>query len=489
MSKARLLAAHRTRLVSSHLMSTAASEPTVLFESHSNIRKFILNRPRKLNALDEEMLSLLRPKIEEWSTSDLCGAIIGTGVGKAFCSGGDVASVVQNASQSSTAHKAVDYFKREFEMDYILAALPKPYVAVLDGITLGGGVGLAANAPFRIATENTVFGMPETKIGYCPDVGASFFLSRLDGEIGTYLGLTSDTLRGRAVFELGCATHFVPSRRISSLIDQLSAFDTPSLSLIDQAIEELSSERQPEDPPTALTRSARMALDYAFRHDKVEDIFRDLETMTKHQDAAIQSFAINTLKKLNSRSPTSLKVALKAIRKGRSMSLLQALNMEMKMAAAYCHQASPDFVTGVEAVLINKTHKNEGDRPPWAPATLAEVTEDLVDRFFNPTSPFLASTPELEIPSSLANTLPNPPSKFALPTEQEIGEVVRGSHSSGGNTGIRLNELVARFQSLRPGKMGVKEKVLEVAARRCGVEDNADGNTVWLKWKREPTLP
>lgn len=106
--------------------------------------------------------------------------------------------------------------------------------------------------------------------------------------------------------------------------------------MIDQAIEELSSERQPEDPPTPLTRSARMALDYAFRHDKVEDIFRDLETMAKHQDAAIQSFAINTLKKLNSRSPTSLKVALKAIRKGRSMSLLQALNMEMKMAAAYC---------------------------------------------------------------------------------------------------------------------------------------------------------
>jgi 3-hydroxyisobutyryl-CoA hydrolase len=143
----------------------------------------------------------------------------------------------------------------------------------------------------------------------------------------------------------------------------------------------------------------------------------------------------------------------------------------------------------VRAVLIDKTHSKEGQRPSWNPATLAEVTDDLVDRFFEPSSPFLASTPELEVPSSLANTLPSHPSRFALPTEQEIGEVVRGVHKSGGNTSIRLNELVTRFQQLRPGKMGVKEKVLEVAKRRCGVEDNADGNAVWLKWKHELALP
>jgi enoyl-CoA hydratase/carnithine racemase len=136
--------------------------------------------------------------------------------------------------------------------------------------------------------------------------------------------------------ELGCATHFVPSRRISSLINQLSAFDTTSLSLIDQAIEELSSERQLEDLPSPLTGSARMALDYAFRHDNVEGIFKDLELMTKHQDTTVRDFAISTLSKLETRSPTSLKVALKAIRKGRSMNLLQALNMELKMATAYC---------------------------------------------------------------------------------------------------------------------------------------------------------
>lgn len=120
---------------------------------------------------------------------------------------------------------------------------------------------------------------------------------------------------------------------------------------------------------------------------------------------------------------------------------------------------------------------------------MAEVTDDIIDRFFQPTSTYLASAPKLEIPQFLARGNIPEPSRFALPTEEEIGKVVRGSHSSGGTTGIRLDELVTRFRDLRPGKMGVKQKVLEVARRRCGVEDNADGNAVWLKWKHEPTPP
>lgn len=142
----------------------------------------------------------------------------------------------------------------------------------------------------------------------------------------------------------------------------------------------------------------------------------------------------------------------------------------------------------MNAVIIEKTHK-EGERPNWIPATLTEVTNDLVDRFFEPTSTYLASSPELEVPASLARGNLPEPSKFALPTEEEIGQVVCGSHASGGATSIRLEELVAKFNDLRGGKMGVAEKVLEVARRRCEVEDNADGNVVWLKWKREPTPP
>ncbi|KXN92191.1 3-hydroxyisobutyryl-CoA hydrolase, mitochondrial [Leucoagaricus sp. SymC.cos] len=443
MSRGGLRAAHRTQAIAQHMMSTVApEEPTVVFEANQGLRKFTLNRQKKLNALDEPMLALLRPKVEEWSASDLCGTIVGTGAGRAFCCGGDVANVVQNAAEPLTRSKAINYFKREFEMDYILAALRKPYVAVMDGITLGGGVGLAANAPFRIATENTLFGMPETKIGYCPDVGASYFLSRLDGQLGTYLALTSDTLRGRAVFELGCATHYIPSRRIPILIDRLSALNKPHSSVIDETIEELSSERQPEEPATPFTGPIRVALDFAFRHNRVEDIVADLESLIKHQDYSVRDFASSTLSKLEVRSPTSLKVALKAIRKGKSMTLLEALNMELKIATAFCTQATPDFITGVNAVIIKKTHK-EGERPDWAPATLAEVTDDLVDRFFDPASPYLAPAPQLEVPASFIRDDLYNPTKFALPTETEIRSAVLGSHNSGGGTSLRLEELVS----------------------------------------------
>lgn len=136
--------------------------------------------------------------------------------------------------------------------------------------------------------------------------------------------------------ELGCATHYIPSRRVPVLIDRLSALDKPHPSIIDRTIEELSSERQPEDPPTPFTGAPRAALDFAFRHNTVEEIVKDLQSFTNHKSPSVQEFANSTLRKLETRSPTSLKVALRAIRKGKTMSLLQALNMELKIATAFC---------------------------------------------------------------------------------------------------------------------------------------------------------
>ncbi|KAF8636640.1 hypothetical protein AX17_003448 [Amanita inopinata Kibby_2008] len=478
-------ASHRATAIARHMMSTVSSEPPVKFESNGAIRSYILNRPKKLNTLNEPMLNSLRQKVEEWSASDLCGTVIGAAVGRAFCAGGDVATVIKDAADPNTRHKAIEFFKREFELDYMLAALPKPYVVILDGYTMGGGVGLSAHAPFRIATENTQFAMPETKIGYSPDVGGTYFLSRLDGELGTYLALTSDVLRGRAVFEHGFATHYVPSRRIPQLLERLSALENPHQTIIDRAIEELSSERQSDEAPPPFTGKKRKAIDWAFRHDRIEKIVEDLTSFLGHEDTFIQQFAKDTLAMLEMRSPTSLKVALKAIRKGRDMTLLEALDMELKIATAYCNGASPDFITGVTAVVIDKIEK----RPEWSPATLGEVTDEIVSRFFDPRSPFLASAPKLTIPEHLTSGTALRPMKYALPAEDEIGSVVRGTHSSGGTTGMRLDELLSRFEDLRQGKMGVREKILEVAQRRCQTVDNADGNYVWLKWNHLPVQP
>ncbi|KAJ7749541.1 3-hydroxyisobutyryl-CoA hydrolase [Mycena maculata] len=456
------------------------AKPVVRFESTLGLRTFILNRSKKLNALDDEMLNLLRPKIEEWDNAELASVIAGVGTGRAFCAGGDVESVVKSAADEETRHKALSFFKREFDLDLLLASLRKPYVAILDGHTMGGGVGLAAGAPFRIATENTVFSMPETKIGYCPDVGSSYFMSRLDGQLGTYLALTADTLKGRAVFEHGFATHYIPARRIPMLLDRLSNLETTDKTTIDRTLEELCSEREQEEPPTPFIKEKRAALDYAFRHDRVERIFTDLELFSTNSDPTISQWALETLAALRLRSPTSLKVALRAIRLGKTQTLTEAMNMELKIATAFCNGASPDFATGVTAVLVTKTK----ERPDWKPSSLEEVTNEIVDRFFSLHSPFLKNAPivgdEIGVdrgPSERTQL------RYTLPTEDDIRDVITGADPNSGDMGYTLDDLLEYYHDSRAGKIGVDEKVLEVVRRKTTVVDNEDGNFVWLRWK------
>ncbi|KAJ3515735.1 hypothetical protein NLJ89_g1579 [Agrocybe chaxingu] len=401
---AALAAAQRTTAVAHHLMSTAAASPaseqeeaTVLFESNGSLRTYILNRPKKLNALDEPMLSILRPKIEEWSASDLCGTIVGRGNGRAFCSGGDVASVVQNASDPTTIPHAIDYFKRD---------------------------------------------------------------------------------------EHGLATHYIPSRRIPLLLDRLAELDKPHASVIDRTLEDLSAEREPTEAAPPFVGAKRAALDRAFRHNTVERIVTDLEAYgAQGEDAEVKQWASDTLALLHLRSPTSLKVSLEAIRRGKRQTLFEALEMELKIATAFCRGASPDFLTGVKAVLVSKSK----EKPEWSPGSLKDVTPEIVSRFFDPQSPYLADAPKLDFPEEQRSAKLGNPLKYALPTEEEIASVVIGSHgAAGGNLGLRFEEVLARFAELRGGKLGVKEKVTEVVNRRCELTDNADGNFVWLKWKHLP---
>lgn len=476
--RAASVAAQRTRAIGQQLRmaSTSAEESPVLFESNNGLRTYVLNRPKKLNALDTPTLNLLRPRIEEWNKSELCGIVLGTGAGRAFCAGGDVASVVDNAAKPETRPAAIEFFKKEFELDYILASLRKPYVAIMDGITMGGGAGLAAGAQFRIATEKTVFAMPETKIGYFPDVGGSYYLPKLDGELGTYLALTGDSLKGRAVFEHGLATHFIPSRRVPLLLQRLADLDQPSLAVIDQTIEELSSEIDEAESRSSLIGPTRVAIDAVFSHSKVEDIFKDLQGLCKHEDESISTWASRTLEQLKERSPTSLKVTLAALRRGKKLHLQDALSLELNIAAAFCSGATNDFQTGVKAVLVEKA----GGRPAWSPSEVSEVTEKTVEKFLaiDSESPY-----KLEVPTSVLEVHNGRRyTQFALPTEREIMEAVTGSHANAGDMGVTAEEIVALFERLRPGKHGVREKVQEVLARKCTLIDNADGNFVWLKW-------
>ncbi|KAI1794650.1 3-hydroxyisobutyryl-coenzyme A hydrolase [Ganoderma leucocontextum] len=492
MSRPSATAAQRTAAIRRHFMSTSSSAPKsrapapddspVLFESNGSVRTYVLNRTDKLNALNEPMLNILRPQVEEWCQGSLAKVIVGRGVGRAFCAGGDVESVIRNASDPETRPQAIDFFHREFEMDYILAAVPKPYVAVMDGITMGGGVGLSINARFRIATEKTFFAMPETKIGYCPDVGASYFLSRVDGEVGTFLALTGDIILGRTVFEHGFATHYVPSRRIPALLERIAALEEPTDQTINDLIEQAAAEREPDEVSTPFVGAKRVALDSAFRHTTVEEIFAELtEISNGHEDEGVRQWAAQTLQTLELRSPTSLKVALQAIRRGKEMSLLEALQMEMNIATAFCSGDGPDFQTGVTAILVEKTK----DRPQWSPPQLKDVQDkDISEKFFSKYSPENGTAPAITPPPYLSKvTELADPMKFALPTESEIRSMVDGSHRSSGATTITLDELLAMFDRMRGGKAGMREKILEVVERKCFLEQDKHMDKKWLQWR------
>ncbi|THH19469.1 hypothetical protein EW146_g1698 [Bondarzewia mesenterica] len=477
-------AARRTGAIARHMASSTPSptspqpdEAPVMFEENLASRRFILNRPKKLNALNTEMIDSIASKTEAWGHSNLCGVIVGSSVGKAFCAGGDVAGIVELAAKEDTRAQAIDFFSREFGLDYALATLSKPYVAIMDGITYGGGVGLAAPALFRIATERTGFSMPETKIGYFPDVGASYYLSRLDGEIGTYLALTGAALSGRATFEHGFATHFISSHRVPILLERLAAIENPTLIQIDNAIEELHYERESSDPVAPLTGAIRIALDKAFQQDTVEGIFKKLREYADGKadpvNADVVQWAKDTLAMMEDRSPTSLKVALMAIRKGKKMSLLDALKMELGLASAYCSGVTPDFSTGVRAVLIDKIKT----RPAWSPSDLTAVSiSTLESQLFQP------SAANLHLPERLQAEHDSPSHflRFALPSEEEIGKAVIGDHKSSGGSALTLDELVTKFEKLRRGKHGVAEKVNEVVKRRCTFQDK-EGK--YLRWK------
>ncbi|KAJ3035375.1 hypothetical protein HDV00_004019 [Rhizophlyctis rosea] len=189
------------------------------------------------------MIHTIRAQLEVWEQSDQCHAIVFTNAdgAKAFCAGGDVKECIRVA-ESQGVPAALEFFEEEYKLNHLIGTSKKPIISIMNGITMGGGVGLSVHAPFRIATENTLFAMPETAIGFFPDVGGSFFLSRLDGSLGPFLGLTGHRLKGEEVFLAGIATHFVPASRLKSLLNRLAELETDEIDVVNAAIEEFVGE-------------------------------------------------------------------------------------------------------------------------------------------------------------------------------------------------------------------------------------------------------
>ncbi|KAI1608087.1 mitochondrial 3-hydroxyisobutyryl-CoA hydrolase [Exophiala viscosa] len=455
----------------------------VLFNSLYGVRTIELNRPKKLNSLNGSMARKILPRLREWEKSQMANVILISGAGpKAFCAGGDVAELAQQNKEGPEGQKkSGDYFGLEYQLDHLIATYSKPYVAIMDGITMGGGVGLSVHAAFRIATEKTVFAMPETTIGFFPDVGGSFFLSRLDGEIGTYLALTSERLQGVQAFYAGIATHYLDSSVLAQLTTRLSELvfkDYASLSerqqLINSTISEFTSSLPPRDsyekaPYGHLSGSLREAIDRIFKYNTIEEILAALRKEAESGDKTLAQWAQETQKTIALRSPTSLRVALRQLREGKDWTITETFIREHKLAVKFMEH--PDFVEGVSARLINKPPT----KPEWKPSKLAEVTDADVDEFFKMPSPEEALTLVDPHPEALdQNYTEYPHAVFALPSEKDIEKVVRSSYGRQGTKAV-IDEVVKRWNH----KAGVKEKVQEVIARRT----RTDGNGI--AWKSQ----
>ncbi|XP_034699569.1 3-hydroxyisobutyryl-CoA hydrolase 1-like isoform X4 [Vitis riparia] len=326
----------------------------VLFEESSCVRKVILNRPHKLNSLTYEMISQILRNLEVYEKDPIVKLLILKGQGKTFCAGGDVVGMVLSINEGHWSFGA-SFYKKQLTLDYLLATSTKPLVSLINGIVMGGGAGLSMNSMFRVVTENTVFAMPKGQIGLFPDVGASYFLSRLPGYFGEYLGLTGARLDGKEMLACGLATHFVLSKDLLLLENSLSEVASSDASTISRVISGFSSKISLKKE-SAYRRLE--TINKCFSRRTVEEILSMLENEAANGD---NKWIIQAISSMKSASPTSLKIFLKLIREGRTKELKDCLIQDYTIA---CHMFqrtfNPDFIEGSRAKLFEKGQQPKG---------------------------------------------------------------------------------------------------------------------------------
>jgi enoyl-CoA hydratase len=344
-----------------------SGEPEVLVRKEGRLGRLTLNRPGALHALNTNMCRLMIDGLLAWRddpevTTILVDHAEGT---RGFCAGGDIRMLAESGAKDGVEARA--FFFTEYRLNHLIHAYPKPYVALIDGVTMGGGVGISVHGDFRVATERTTFAMPETGIGLFPDVGGGWFLPRLqEPELGTWLALTGARLKGDECVTAGIATHLVPSELLGAARAQIAgAADTHDpANAIRSGLDALCEARRKPIVP------APGALRPLFGYDTAEEIFAALE-----RDGA-NPWCATQLETLKTKSPQTLKVALRQLRAG-AMCATFADNMRMEYRIGARVVGRHDFIEGVRAVIIDKDNA-----PQWAPATLEGVTDAMLDAIF-----------------------------------------------------------------------------------------------------------
>ncbi len=342
----------------------------ILFERRGTAGIVTLNRPKALNAVSHAMVLALRARLDEWASDPAVTRVVVTAAGgKAFSAGGDIRALTDLGKAGRKA-EALQFWRDEYPLNVAIKNYRKPYVALIDGIAMGGGIGISVHGSHRVAGDRFSFAMPEVGIGFFPDVGGTWFLPRMPGEFGAYCALTGARFGVADGVIAGIATHRIPSARFDDLLDGLTG--TVSVDALLAAFSEPAKEGEGEGPIGA----RRGAIDRLFAGDSVDHILDalDREASTGGADA---EWAAKTAVIVRSKSPLSLKLALAQVRRGANWDFETCMRMEMRIVSRVIE--GHDFYEGVRAVIVDKDNK-----PVWQPATLAQVSAEEVERHFAP---------------------------------------------------------------------------------------------------------
>jgi enoyl-CoA hydratase len=352
---------------SASMSNRPEAEEEIRFARRGDLMVVTLDRPRALNALTLTMCRALDEGLRAWQADPEIGAVVIKGAGeRAFCAGGDIRWLRDVLAAEGVA-AATAFYAVEYPMNARLHHFPKPYIALLDGITMGGGVGVSIHGSHRIVSERTMFAMPETGIGFFPDVGATSVLPRLPGALGLYLGLTGARLGGADCMDAGIGTAYVPWDRLDALEGALASAslrDDP-FGAVDAVVGRFTS-----DPGPAPIAGLRARIDACFGRQSLSAVLTALE-------GEASGWGATQTEELASKSPTSLAVTFRQLCKGATLDFDSAMRLEYRLVQRF--MAGHDFQEGVRALLVDKDR-----RPRWQPDRLSEVTDAMVDGYFAP---------------------------------------------------------------------------------------------------------
>lgn len=341
-------------------------EPEVILERKGEAGVITLNRPKALNALNLPMVREILPRLREWAKDPAITRVIIKATGeKAFCAGGDVRTLYDLGRAGHTA-QALDFWREEYVLNHYIGTFPKPYIALVDGICMGGGFGLSAHGSHRVAGERYLFAMPEVNIGLFPDVGGTHVLPRLPGAFGVFLALTGTRIRAPEAYACGLATAVAPSAAFPALEEALCAGGD---------VEATIAAHRMEPAPSALADKAAIIADL-FSLGSLDAILSALEE-TAAAGGPFAEFAATTAKDMRTKSPTSLSIAMEQMKRGPALDLGQCLKAEFRVVTRVA--AGHDFYEGVRAVLVDRDNA-----PRWKPESLAQVDQAAIAAHFDP---------------------------------------------------------------------------------------------------------